>query len=254
MSWLGNVLPFVQDTFGEIKSHPLQAMGAALGVPGYDPAIGGTFNNRPGGALLSPTGNFTSSAWQDMRNANPGDAGALNQFAGINSVADKIAPMIAGGYAMGGGLGSQLGGLMGGGGTGASAAGGTTLGPNISGSGGLFGIGSGMGTGALPGTAAPELASASPYASAFGGSSMAFPFSMSSGAGASMNPQLLQQAMQMMQQRNQQQPGAQPASMPMPGAFGNAPVRGASIGQPMPYKSISMAGAQPFGFGSVPYV
>jgi hypothetical protein len=241
MSWLTNIIPFAQDSIGEIGKHPWQAAGAALGVPGFDPAIGGLFNNRPGGALLSPTGNFTSSAWQDMRNNNPGDAAALNQFSGINSVADKIAPMIAGGYATG---------LMGGaGGASSSLGGSSTLGPSgIGGSGSLFGIGSGMGGSTMTGTVAPELASSSPYASAFGGSSMAYPFSMGAST-SSMNPQLMQQAMQMLQQRNQQQqqPGA--AGAAAAAAYGNPAVRNASIGQPMPYTQFGGAGAQPFGFG-----
>ena len=122
MGLFDNVFGFARDSLGEIASHPWQAAGAALGVPGYDPFFGGLFNNKPGGALISPTGNFTSSAWQDMYNRNPGDAGALNTFSGINSVADKVAPAIAGMYA-----GPALSAAMSGSGAGAGAAAGTGL-------------------------------------------------------------------------------------------------------------------------------
>jgi hypothetical protein len=148
MSFLGNIFPFIGDSIGEITSHPLQAAGAALGVPGYDPFFGGLLNNKPGGALISPTGNFTSSAWQDMYNRNPGDAGALNQFSAINSVADKVAPMIAGYYAAPG-IGAAMGGSGGAAtGAGASAAdvGGGGIGSGLG--------GAGMGTGATWGGAA----------------------------------------------------------------------------------------------------
>jgi hypothetical protein len=91
-----DVTSFIGDSVGEIFSHPLQALGAGLGIPGYDPFFGGLFNKD---ALISPTGNFTENAWQDMYNANPGDTGALDMFHGINSVADKIAPAVAGMYA-----------------------------------------------------------------------------------------------------------------------------------------------------------
>lgn len=142
MSFLGNIFPFVGDSINEVFSHPLQAAGAALGVPGYDPFFGGLFNNKPGGALISPTGNFTSSAWQDMYKNNPGDAGALNQFSGINSIADKVAPMIAGYYAAPG-----IGNLLGGGAAGAASAAGT--GAADAGSVGAAGLGgAGMGTAA----------------------------------------------------------------------------------------------------------
>lgn len=145
MSFLGNIFPFIGDSIGEITSHPLQAAGAALGVPGYDPFFGGLFNNRPGGALLSPTGNFTSSAWQDMYNRNPGDAGALNQFSSINSLADKIAPMIAGGYAAPG-LGAAFGGAGG-----AASGAGAGVGADAAGAGAAGIGGAGMGTGAATG-------------------------------------------------------------------------------------------------------
>lgn len=108
MSLLGDVFGFVGDSANLIASHPLQAAGAAFGVPGYDPAIGGLLNNQPGGALISPTGNFTSSAWQNMYQNDPGNAGGLNLFNSVNGVADKIAPAVAGGFATGalGGIGS----------------------------------------------------------------------------------------------------------------------------------------------------
>lgn len=249
MGLFGNIGDFVGSTIGEIGKHPWQAAGAALGVPGFDPAIGGLFNNRPGGALLSPTGNFTSSAWDEMYKDNPGATSGLNMFHRINSVADVVAPMIAGGYALGGlggaggsasGSGSGLSGLtslFGGSGT-------STLGPStISGSGPLFGIGSGMGGSTLTGTAAPELASASPYASAFGGTSMQFPFTLGSSMGSGMNPQMMQQGMQMMQQGQQHQPQGVSASPQL--AFGNPMMRSgqSSLGPAMPYSSFGESGA-----------
>lgn len=247
MSWLGNILPFAQDSIGEIGKHPWQAAGAALGVPGFDPTIGGLFNNRPGGALLSPTGNFTSSAWNDMYQNNPGDTGALNMFHRINSVADVVAPMVAGGFASGalGGAGSAGGSSSGGmGGLGSLFGHSTTLGPSgIGGSGSLFGAGAGMGGGALPGTAAPAMASSGPFAGAFGGAAMQYPFSMGAGA-SSFNPQMLQQAMSMMQQNQNQQPQQPGAMPPMPAEFGNAPVHGAPIGPAMPYSTFGASGAQ----------
>jgi hypothetical protein len=104
---------FVKDSVGEIASHPWQALGAAAGVPGYDPFFGGLLNNGPGGAIISPTGNFTSGAWNDMYQANPGDSGALGTFGTINSIADKVAPAAAG-YFAAPGLGAALGGSSGG--------------------------------------------------------------------------------------------------------------------------------------------
>ena len=184
MSLFGNIFDFARDSLGELANHPLQTAGAALGVPGYDPLIGGLFNNHPGGALISPTGNFTSSAWGDMYRNNPGDTAGLNMFQGINSIADKVAPVIAGGYAApglgnalssaGAGAGASAGsgaaglgtgaagaapdaGLMGAGAGGAATWGGASAAP-IAGSGtaGLLSPGAGAGglTGLLSGPAA----------------------------------------------------------------------------------------------------
>lgn len=147
---------FVKDSAGEIFSHPGQAAGALFGIPGYDPAIGGLFNNGSNGAIISPTGNFTSGAWNDMYNANPNDSGALNLFGSVNSVADKIAPAAAGYFAapaLAGSLGGSAadGADLGAGtfsaGLGASAAP-ETLGGLESGMGGagMFGIDAGTGT------------------------------------------------------------------------------------------------------------
>lgn len=174
MSFFGNLGSFAGDALGEIGSHPWQAAGALFGVPGYDPFFGGLFNNKPGGALLSPTGNFSSSAWQDMYRDHPGNAGALNMVGGINSVLDKIAPAIAAAF-----VGPEVMGLAGGGAAGGAAAdaaatgiGGTSatalgsgageLGAGAMGTGagmtgmsgmsGLFGVGGGVGAG-LGGTA-----------------------------------------------------------------------------------------------------
>lgn len=98
---LGDIGDFLSATVKEIGHHPLQALGASLGVPGYDPFFGGLFNNHKGGALLSPTGNFTSSAWNEMYKDNPNSTGGLDLFHRVNSVADVVAPAIAGAYGMG---------------------------------------------------------------------------------------------------------------------------------------------------------
>lgn len=119
MALLDDVGDFAKATAGEIGHHPLQALGAALGVPGYDPFFGGLFNNHEGGALLSPTGNFTSSAWGEMYKDNPNATGGLDLFHRVNSIADIIAPAVAGGYASGA-LGGGGGGLLDG--SGASGA------------------------------------------------------------------------------------------------------------------------------------
>lgn len=141
---------FVKDSLGEIASHPLQAAGAALGIPGYDPFFGGLFNKD---ALISPTGNFTTGAWNDMYNANPNDSGALGLFHSVNDVADKVAPAIAGYYG-GPALAGAFGGEAGGGAaastpaftTGLESAG--TTGALESGLGGAatYGVGAGTGT------------------------------------------------------------------------------------------------------------
>ena len=147
---------FVKDSVGEIASHPFQALGAAAGVPGYDPFFGGLFNSGPGGAIISPTGNFTSGAWNDMYNANPSDSGALGLFSGINSVADKIAPAIAA-PGIGSGLGAAFGSL-GGAGAGAGIGADTfATGLGEAGAGGassLGGLEAGMGGAAMFGPAA----------------------------------------------------------------------------------------------------
>ena len=250
---LGDIGDYVGATFGEVGHHPWQAAGAALGVPGFDPAIGGLFNNRPGGALLSPTGNFTSSAWHDMYQDNPGNTAGLDAFHRVNSVADVVAPMIAGYYGAGSaglmgnggggaGGGSGLTGLFGGGGSSA-----TTLGPDIEGSGSLFGVGAGMGGSTMTGTAPAGLASASPYASAFGGASMQYPFTMQNSPVISFDT--IRQAMQMMQQQGQGQQNQQQRQQGLMGSpqlsIGNPVMRGAStIGPAMPYSTFNGAGAQ----------
>lgn len=154
---LGDIGDYLGATLGEVGHHPWQAAGALFGVPGWDPAIGGLFNNRPGGALLSPTGNFTSSAWNDMYKDNPNNTAGLDAFHRVNSVADIVAPMMAGGYAMGGGLGGQLSGLLGSSSPAGATWGGASASP-VTGSGiaGLFSPGAGAGglTGMFSGPAA----------------------------------------------------------------------------------------------------
>ncbi|BDC37924.1 hypothetical protein [Paraburkholderia terrae] len=143
----GDIGDYVDSTFKEIGHHPLQALGALFGVPGYDPAIGGTFNNHKGGALLSPTGNFTSSSWDEMKADNPNHQAGLQEFGKVNKVADIIAPLIAGGYAAGGSLGGEIGSMFGGsGGAGAALGGADGAGASLGtgGMGGLFGTSAGM--------------------------------------------------------------------------------------------------------------
>lgn len=103
---LGDVGSFVKDTAGEIVDHPGKSLGTLFGVPGYDPFFGGLFNQQH--SLVGPTGDFTSSSWNDMAQAHPDDSGVLNTMQSVNGVADQIAPAIAGGFALGGaaGLGS----------------------------------------------------------------------------------------------------------------------------------------------------
>lgn len=160
---LGDAFSFVKDSVGEVFKHPGEALGAAFGVPGYDPFFGGLFNSDH--SLLSPTGNFTSSAWNDMYNANPQDSGALGLFHGINDVADKVAPAIAGA-----GIGGALGGVGAAGDTGAgigadaftsglgeAGAGASSLGGLEGGLGGASLFGPAAGTGTALGAAAQGL-------------------------------------------------------------------------------------------------
>lgn len=149
---VNDVFDFAKDSIGEIFRHPGEALGAAFGVPGFDPFFGGLFNSDH--SLLSPTGNFTSSAWNDMYNANPEDSGALGMFHGINSIADKVAPAAAGYFAapaMAGALGGTTGDAATGLGAGSFSTGlesTGSLGGLESGMGGagLFGINAGTGT------------------------------------------------------------------------------------------------------------
>ncbi|AYY96935.1 hypothetical protein EGY19_05390 [Burkholderia multivorans] len=145
---LGDIGDYLKATIGEIGHHPLQAAGAALGVPGYDPFFGGLFNNHEGGALLSPTGNFSSSAWKEMYKDNPNSTGGLDLFHHVNSIADVVAPMIAGGYGIGAaGGGSGLFGMGGSSGAGADGLTGFFSGPAAFGDSGLTSVVSPSGSG-----------------------------------------------------------------------------------------------------------
>lgn len=147
---INDAFDFVKDSAGEIFSHPGAAAGALFGVPGYDPFFGGLFNSQ--NALLSPTGNFSSGAWNDMYNANPGDSGALGLFHGVNDVADKIAPAAAGYFAA-----PALGAAMGGEGGSAAGIGADTFSSGLGEAGGassLGGLESGMGGAAMFGPGA----------------------------------------------------------------------------------------------------
>lgn len=253
---LGDIGDYLSSTIGEVGKHPWQAAGAALGVPGWDPAIGGLFNNRQGGALISPTGNFTSSAWNEMKQDNPNATAGLNLFHGVNSIADIVAPMIAGGYGMGslGGFGSGggssggAGGLMGmfngpaaygdSGLTGAVSPAGSGLGASMSGDmGGALGSSpTGLFSGLLPGGGMTGTSSG-----ALGGGLSGDVAGASSIGGASMGGldmssigQLGQLGQQLMQQRNQQLQQQQVAPA-RPLAFGNPHVASSPLMPSTPY-------------------
>lgn len=156
---IDDTFDFIKDSVGEIGKHPLAALGAAAGVPGFDPFFGGLFNKD---ALISPTGNFTSSAWNDMYQSNPGDSNALGLFHSVNDVADKVAPAIAGAYAFPGageaaGAGANAGGAFTLDGTQAAGAGAADLGGLEAGAGGAALFGPTAGTGLAIGDAAGGL-------------------------------------------------------------------------------------------------
>lgn len=277
---LGDFGDYLGATFGEVGKHPWQALGAAFGVPGWDPAIGGLFNNRPGGALLSPTGNFSSSAWNDMYKDNPGNTAGLDAFHKVNSIADIIAPAVAGYYGAGaaglGGSGGSTGGANGLTGffSGPAAYGdsgmtsvvsptGSGLGSAMSGDmGGALGSSpTGLFSGLLPGGGMTGTSSG-----ALGGGLSGEVAGGSSLGGVSMGGfdfgALSQLGQQLMQQRNQQGQQGQQQQQPMrPMAYGNQPVHNASIGQPTPYTrfgvpqqysplqtaALMQAGAMPMG-------
>lgn len=275
MGLFDNIFGFANDSLGEIASHPWQAAGAALGVPGYDPFFGGLFNNKPGGALISPTGNFTSSAWQDMYNRNPEDAGALNTFNTVNSVADKVAPAMAG-YFAGPALSAAASGAGSGAGAGAGWAGGSTTGAGMGAAAtsapemGLLGTGGMYGTAAAANGAAPAASSMSGLLgtggmygsvpmdmSSFGGAGVfgGAPANGVTGAASSGAPVLsnggsfltngtggmdwssiAQQAGKMAMNNQQQQQRQQVGFTPSrPPVFGNPAVHNAPIGPQMPY-------------------
>lgn len=108
-------------------------------TPGFDPIIGNPLKGdfMSGDAILTPTGNFNSDAWQQMYDKagdNQDDINALNRFQGYNAVADKIAPAIAGyfaGPALGAAFGSSGGSAAG---SGISAGGVTPYGGDALGS------------------------------------------------------------------------------------------------------------------------
>lgn len=206
---LGDIGDYLKATFGEIGHHPLQAAGAALGVPGYDPFFGGIFNNHKGGALLSPTGNFTSSAWNDMYKDNPNSTAGLNLFHKANSVADVVAPMIAGGYASG---------ALGGGGSAAAGGGGNAgfgmpAGGELDLSGSLGNAPTGLFSGLNPGAS---------MGSSYGGSALGGGFSgqmagmqpLSFAGGASGSSPYLSMLKNVLQQQSSasQQRAAQPSA------------------------------------------
>lgn len=280
MGLFDNVFGFAKDSLGEIASHPWQAAGAALGVPGYDPFFGGLFNNKPGGALISPTGNFTSSAWQDMYNQHPGDAGALNTFNTVNSIADKVAPAVAGyfaGPALSAASGASAGsgaGLGAGSTTGAGMGAAATSAPEMGllGTGGMYGtaaaangaapaassMGGLLGTGGMYGSVAPDMSSFG-GSGVFGGSAATGIDGMpSAGSGLFSNggsfltngtggmdwSSIAQQAGKMAmnnQQQQQQQRQAVGFTPARPPALGNPAVHNAPIGPQMPYAQFNAA-------------
>ncbi|HJQ13042.1 MAG TPA: hypothetical protein VJ840_18565 [Gemmatimonadaceae bacterium] len=237
----GDIGDFVGSTFKEVGHHPLQALGAALGVPGYDPFFGGLFNNHKGGALLSPTGNFSSSAWDEMYKDNPNSTAGLDLFHKVNKVADVVAPMIAGAYGAGSafGGGNGISGLLGssGGGNGVlGGAGSFGLPESIEGGGPLTGVTAGLGSGTADASAFGV--GTSPYAGLMAG--QAYPFSMS-GSGIDYMQLInqlgkLNQQQQQQQQQNQQQQQSQ-TPRPFSGggaAYGAAANGGNSAASPFP--------------------
>lgn len=239
---LGDIGDFVGSTVGEIGKHPLQALGAAFGVPGYDPFFGGLLNNHKGGALLSPTGNFTSSAWDEMKGDNPDKTAGLDLFHKVNSVADVIAPIVAGGYGAssaglfgggagsgGGGLLDSIGGLFGGGSGGGAAGGVLGLPESISGGGALTGVDAGLGSGAADAGAWGVGSAPGGFAGAFSG--QAYPFTMGGTSGLDMS-QLVQQLQKLNQSQNQQQQQSpqQASRAPTPRGFGGGAYGAAANG------------------------
>lgn len=206
---------------------------AVLGTLG---AIAGTFA-EPGGGTAAGA-----------------DAGAAAGGAAAGGAAGAGAGA-AGGAALGAGAGAGLGAAGGGvAGAGMGTAGGAALGTgglmgaDIAGSGALFGpvagmggatMGTGIGTGA--GMGAGGLLGSAPYAAQFGGSTMAYPFSMTSGN--NLNPMMMRMGASLINQSQQQQQQA-PGMVAQPHAFGNAPVRNPQLSQPMPYAQIGSQQSQ----------
>lgn len=159
---IDDTMDYITGGIKELASHPLQTLGTAMLGPGL--ASGLDMAGLGFGSMISPTGNFSTGAWNDMMQANP-DSSGLGLFHGINDVADKVAPAIAGGFAAGGGglagsLGSTTGDAAAGLGTSAFTTG---LGDSASTLGGLEGslggaglFGASAGTGTALGSAAAQ--------------------------------------------------------------------------------------------------
>lgn len=126
------------------------------------------------------------------------------------------------------------------------------LGPSISGSAPLFGVGAGMG-GSMPAAATAGMGSWSPYAAMLGGSGPAYDFTMPGQFSFLSNPQLFRSGMNMMQQaQGQPQQGQQQNVIASPQQrLGNPVVRNQPVSQPMPYTQFQSA--PPFGFAQQPF-
>lgn len=132
---------FTKSIFQEAFDDPFKFI-----TPGFDPILGNPLKGdfMSGDAVITPTGNFTGDVWERMRERAGEDQGYLDRFSNYNSIADQIAPALAGYYggaALSGantaaGAGSTLG-------TSGYSAGGTLTG-DLS---GMTATGAGWGTG-----------------------------------------------------------------------------------------------------------
>lgn len=138
--FLGDAFDFTKSIFEEAFSDPLKFL-----TPGFDPILGNPLKGdfMSGDAVITPTGNFTSDVWNRMYERAGDDTGFLDRFQKYNSIADQIAPAVAGYY--GGGALSGLGQT---GGTAGSTLGtaGTTGGTLVGDLGGMTATGTGWGS------------------------------------------------------------------------------------------------------------
>lgn len=102
---IGDFFGDVGDTLGSIYKTGEDKFLETI-TPGFDPIIGNPFTGDT--PIITPTGNFTDETWANLSN-NGLPSGVMDIWQQGNSIADIIAPMIAGGYlssAFGGSLGT----------------------------------------------------------------------------------------------------------------------------------------------------